>query len=301
MKWSSCLLAIMLCAVITVPMLLGFPGEESDKISVYNTETQETLKLPLEEFLVGVVAAEMPALFEPESLKAQAVAARTYAVSHLQNGEELCTDPAHCQAYADEATLKSRWGANYSAYLSRIEGAVAETAGVIAVYNGEPISAVFHAASSGQTEDGGAVWGTDTPYLKSVASTLPAELNEMETEAVFDRGAFLEALRTLNPAVSDTRPLAGEITRTAAGRVAGITLGGVAFSGIELRTLFSLNSTDFAVNESDTQIFITTRGKGHGVGMSQYGSNELAKAGKSYEEILQHYYQGITLHKLENI
>lgn len=301
MKQGVSFLILFFVVAMVLPLLLGLPNNKSETIEVYDVTAQKQLHLPLEEFVVGVVAAEMPALFEMESLKAQAVAARTYIASRCSNDEAICTDPAHCQAYADKQTLKARWGDNYDTYYDRIQDAVMQTEGIIAVYEGEPIAAVFHAASSGQTEDGGAVWGTDTPYLKSVASTLPAELNELETEAVFDRAAFVDALRTLRPQATDTHPLVQSVTKNDSGRVAEATLGNAVFSGVELRTLFSLNSTDFSVSEDETQVYITTRGKGHGVGMSQYGSNELAKAGKTYEEILSHYYQGITLHKLEKI
>lgn len=301
MKRGLSFFVLFLCGAMLLPMLMGIPREQENAIRVHDTVRDQELKMPLETFLVGVVAAEMPALFETESLKAQAVAARTYIVSRLQNGETLCTDPSHCQAYADKQTLQERWGENYSAYYQRVSEAVKGTEGIIAVYEGEPIAAVFHAASSGQTEDGAAVWGTDTPYLKSVTSTLPAQLNEMETESVFDRNAFLTALRTLHPETQDTSPLVQSVTKTAAGRVDTLTVGNTAFTGLELRTLLSLNSTDFTITEDETQVYITTRGKGHGVGMSQYGCNELAKAGKTYEEILTHYYQGITLHKLEKI
>ncbi len=301
MRRALSFFVLLLGGAMLLPLLIGLPQEPEDIIQVHDHMTDKSLKLPLEEFVVGVVAAEMPALFETESLKAQAVAARTYIVSRLQKGELLCTDPSHCQAYADEQTLKSRWGEHYDAYYQRILKAVKETEGVIAVYEGEPIAAVFHAASSGRTEDGVAVWGTDTPYLKSVESAIPAQLNEMETEAVFERNELLIALRTLHPQVQDTTPLVQEVTKTAAGRVDTITLGNIPFSGLELRGLLSLNSTDFTITEDATQVYITTRGKGHGVGMSQYGCNELAKAGKTYQEILAHYYPGTGLHKLENI
>ncbi len=300
MKRGFIILILLICFATLLPMLTGlFPQTKEGAIAVYDVTTDKTLHLPLEEFLVGVVAAEMPALFEPESLKAQAVAARTYAVSRIQSGESLCTDPSHCQAYAGKDTLKERWGAQFDTYYRRIADAVKATEGEIAVFEGEPIVAVFHAASSGRTENSGDVWTTDTPYLKSVESTLPVALNEMEQETVFDRLEFIHTLNTLRPTAATT-PLAGPITKTESGRVATIVLGNATFTGTELRSLFSLNSTDFTLQESDNQVIVITRGKGHGVGMSQYGCNELAKAGKTYQEILAHYYQGTQLHKLEN-
>lgn len=299
MKRGFLILVSLVCFATLLPMLSGMFPKEKDGITVYQAETDKTIRMPLEEFLVGVVAAEMPALFETESLKAQAVAARTYAVSRLQNGEELCTDPTHCQAYADRNTLKERWGAQFDTYYRRIADAVKATEGEIAVYEGEPIVAVFHAASSGRTENSEDVWSTDTPYLRSVESAIPAELNEMEQETVFDRPDFIHTLNTLRPTAATT-PLVGQVTKTESGRVAEIVLGSATYSGAEIRTLFSLNSTDFTMQESGNQVIIITRGKGHGVGMSQYGCNELAKAGKNYREILAHYYQGTQVHKLEN-
>ncbi|MBQ1935460.1 MAG: SpoIID/LytB domain-containing protein, partial [Clostridia bacterium] len=204
MKRGFLILVSLVCFATLLPMLSGMFPKEKDGITVYQAETDKTLRMPLEEFLVGVVAAEMPALFETESLKAQAVAARTYAVSRLQNGEELCTDPTHCQAYADRNTLKERWGAQFDTYYRRIADAVKATEGEIAVYAGEPIVAVFHAASSGRTENSEEVWSTDTPYLRSVESAIPAELNEMEQETVFDRPDFIHTLNTLRPTAATT-------------------------------------------------------------------------------------------------
>ena len=300
MKRGFLILVSLVCFATLLPMLSGLFARPKEGIAVYQVETDKTLRLPLEEFLIGVVAAEMPALFEVESLKAQAVAARTFAVSRLQSGETLCTDASHCQAYADKDTLKKRWGAQYNTYYRRIADAVKATEGEIAVFEGEPIVAVFHAASSGRTENSGDVWTTDTPYLKSVESSIPAELNEMEQEAVFDRLDFIHKLNSLRPTAATT-PLVGQVTETDAGRVAEIVLGSATYSGTELRSLFALNSTDFTIQESGNQVIIVTRGKGHGVGLSQYGCNEMAKAGKSYREILAHYYQGTQVHKLENL
>ncbi len=301
MRRAISFFALFLCGAMVFPLLSGLSQKQDNTIRVHDVATDKELKLPLETFVIGVVAAEMPALFEEESLKAQAVAARTYIASRLKSGEPLCTDPTHCQAYADKQTLKAQWGEHFDTYYQRISDAVSKTEGVIAVYEGEPIAAVFHAASNGRTEDGEAVWETDTPYLKSVESPLPAHLNGMETETVFDRAELINLLKSLKPSIQDTVPLIQGITKTPSGRVSAIQVGNVSFSGSELRGLLSLNSTDFTVTEDTAQVYFITHGKGHGVGMSQYGCNELAKAGKTYQEILAHYYPQTSLHKLENI
>ena len=257
----------------------------------------ETLELPLEDYLCGVVAAEMPASFPPEALKAQAVAARSFTCSgasaHKHGEAAVCADPGCCQAWLSEEAQRTRWGGDYEANAQHIRAAVMETAGQILCYDGAPVFAAFHSSSAGATEDCGAVWNP-RPYLVSVSSPETAEdvPNFVSTVSCWPTD-FRDTLLSLRPEADFSGPLGawiGEIRRDASGRVSQALLGGAAFSGTELRRLFSLRSTAFELTLSDGLFVFTVTGFGHGVGMSQYGAKVMAEQGADYAEILAHYY-----------
>lgn len=260
------------------------------------------LALPLEEYLVGVLAGEMPASFEPEALKAQAVAARSYtlycASGHRHAEADICAAPAHCQAWLDEAALRRNWGADYEKNLARLREAVEATAGEVLRYRGEPVFAAFHASSAGATEDCGALWSAQ-PYLVSVpspesAETVPHYISRLDCAALDFRDTLLAARPEADFSGAPSDWL-GPLERDASGRVARVTLGGAVFRGTELRSLFALRSTAFTLSYENGEFHFTVTGHGHGVGMSQYGANVLAAEGKNYREILAHYYPGTTL------
>ena len=264
-------------------------GGQVHKISVYD-------------YLLGVVAAEMPVSFEPEALKAQSVAARSYLqraiASPKHDGADICSDSSCCQAYLSEDELRSSWGENYEAYMEKIRAAVTATDGEYLSYDGQPAMAAFHSSSDGETEDSSAIW-SDVPYLVSVSSpetaeTVPNFVSSIESADIDFRDTILylkpEADRT-----GDAGSWVGGVRRSASGRVAAVTIGGVEFTGGELRSLFKLRSTDFDISHADGKFVFTVRGYGHGVGMSQYGADTMAKQGSSYREILSHYYPGTTL------
>lgn len=265
----------------------------------------EVLSLPLEEYLVGVLAGEMPASFEPEALKAQAVAARSYtlycAAGHRHAGADICAEPSHCQAWLDEPTLRRNWGAAYEENLAHLRAAVEATAGELLRYEGKPVFAAFHASSAGATEDCGAVWNPQ-PYLVSVPSPESAEtVPNYVSRACFEALDFRDTLLAARPEADFSGEAAdwlGASARDASGRVAEMTLGGVRFRGTELRSLFKLRSTAFTLEWDGTRFCFTVTGHGHGVGLSQYGANVLAAAGWSYRDILAHYYPGTTLEGL---
>ena len=248
---------------------------------------EEILTLPLEEYILGVTAAEMPADFEPEALKAQAVAARTYALYRAKGGRheeaELCADPGCCQAWLSEEELRRRWGEDYAEKHRKIAAAVQATSGQILCCEGQAIFAAFHSSSAGRTEDCGAIW-SELPYLKSVlspedADTVPNFVTTVERDALDFRDTLLYA-----------RPEADF-----SGAPETFTVGGVTVTAQELRALCDLRSATFEVEcEGETVTFYVT-GYGHGVGMSQYGANVMAKEGASYREILEHYYPGTTV------
>ncbi len=263
-------------------------------------------KMPLETYICGVTAAEMPASFETEALKAQAVAARTYTYSKMNKnipehgGADVCDNINHCKAYLSEEELKSKHGEQWmNEYYPKIKNAVSETAGIIATYDGEPITAVFHSTSSGMTENSKDVWNGDVPYLVSVKSEGEEESPRYTDTAVFSLSDFKNKILSIgNNAVFSDNPQewVGEITHNESGSVNTIVIGGVPFKGTQIRTALGLRSTNFEIAVADS-VKITTKGNGHGVGMSQYGANHMAKLGYTYEQILKKYYTGIKIEK----
>ncbi len=274
---------------------VGF-NESRETISVYSSKTGKVTEEDIEEYLVGVVTAEMPALYEDEALKAQAVAARSYILSKkgTENPDhkdaEVCTDPAHCKAYTALAEAKENWGRDFEKYHNKIKTAVEATKGEYISYNGETAVACFYAVSGGRTENASDVWGGDTPYLRSVES--PGDLNYDNLKASVSVSND-EAMSVLG--VDSLR--IGDVKRTEGGSVKTIQIGGKVFTGTEIRSLFKLNSANFEVQTTDKEVVFTTTGKGHGVGMSQFGANQMAKEGKTYREILCHYYRGVDIEK----
>lgn len=257
--------------------------------------------MPLEDYVLGVVAAEMPASFAKEALKAQAVAARTYTVRKLLHGGcgrcpgGLCTDSAHCQAYAGEEQLRARWGEAYAANHAKVEATVRETAGQVLTYDGTVIEALFHSSSEGSTEDCAHVFAQDLPYLKAVSSPEAEQKSEV-------RLAAADFVARADAAFGDcglkADALAGQVrvsARYESGRVQTLRLGSREVSGTAARRAFSLRSANFSVAVQGGEVIFAVRGYGHGVGMSQRGADALAAAGRGYAEILAHYYTGTTL------
>ena len=243
------------------------------------------LSSELEEYVAGVVAAEMPASFPEEALKAQAVAARTYQVRQMQEAgtKEVLYDVG--QAYVTEKEQWEKWGENTSFYRAKIRKAVAETEGEIMVYDGEPILAAFHAQSAGRTEAAEHVWQAAVPYLKSVESD-----NGETVEVIFSEKELQEKFGSAEISV---------VSRTDAGYVAEVQVGEKIMTGREVREALGLRSSSFSVRKEEDDFIFTVSGYGHGVGMSQHGAAELAERGMDYREILRHYYQDIRFEILE--
>lgn len=255
-------------------------------------------------YLTAVVLSEMPASFEPEALAAQAVAARTFLARQRLAGKhtdcDVCADSACCQAWSSEDTLAEKYGAELPQYWDKASAAVTETAGEILTYDGAPIEAVYFSCSGGSTEAAVAVWGTEAPYLQAVESPGEQDALRYESEAVFSENELRAILSKAAPDISlDSPPdeWFGKPVLTAGGGVASIPIGGVEFTGTQLRSLLGLNSTWFTITYSDGEVVFHVRGFGHRVGMSQYGANAMAKLGFDYRAILQYYYRGT---KIEN-
>lgn len=269
-----------------------------NEITVFNPSDNTTLSMDMEEYITGVVAAEMPASFESEALKAQAVAARTYAMyksSDNSHEADVCTDFAHCQAYLTEEEMHSNWGGGFDEYYNKIKDAVYSTKGEYLSYNDEPIMAVFHSMGGGMTENSGDVWGTQMPYLVSVDSPGEEEAANYNSCVTMTFDEFKEKLITEYPNAKINSYLdVSEPVLTEGGHVKSMIIGSVTVSGSAIRKIFGLRSTKFDISFSDSNVTFSVMGYGHGVGMSQYGANAMAKDGKTYKDILSHYYQGVS-------
>ena len=265
----------------------------------------ETTEISLYDYLVGATAAEMPAAFEPEALCAQVVALRTYVLHHIRiappenhTDADVCGDFGCCAAYDDETALREKWGAEYDHNLARVRNAVYQTDGVYISYESEPILAVFHSSSYRTTTGSEKVWSKPVPYLVGVPSPETEEevtnLKSTVTVSANDFGSTMLAAYPDAKLDSDARTWITDMKIDNSGRVDTITIGGVTLSGTQLRALFALRSTAVSVTVGDEFVF-ETMGYGHGVGMSQYGANIMAKNGASWREIIKAYYTGVAL------
>ena len=261
-------------------------------------------ELAMDEYLWRVVAAEMPASFEQEALNAQAVAARTYTVARqgrvTANHPEadVCTDITCCQAYITPEEAAANWGENAQAYSDKISRAVSETDAQVILYEGEPIQAVFFSSAAGETLDAVEVWGSEVPYLSGVASPEGEEVPNYHTQVTVDAETFRDTLLAEFPGAElsgEPESWLGAVRQNSAGGVAAMTIGGAEVPGTRLRALFGLRSTSFTLTAVGEELTFDVTGYGHGVGMSQYGANTMAKEGADYREILTWYYTGVTV------
>lgn len=307
--YTACLALGLLFAMLGLQRFLlpPPPPEEpsSGEAAVRLLIGEESRELPLEDYLTGVLAAEMPADFETEALKAQAVAARSYTLYCARSGKhagaDVCADSRCCQAWRSDEALRADWGEAYPQRHARIRGAVEATAGEYLRFEGEAVFAAFHSSSAGFTEDCGAIW-SGLPYLVSVstpesAQTVPGYVSVAELSPL----DFRDTLLSVRPEADFTGPpedWVGQLRRDGSGRVAEAVIGGAVFSGVKLRSLFTLRSTAFELEYLDGLFRFTVTGFGHGVGMSQYGANVMASDGADYRAILAHYYPGTELARL---
>lgn len=261
-------------------------------------------EMDINEYLWGVVAAEMPASFELEALKAQAVAARTYALQRTQwtndkhPDADVCGDHTCCQAYISPEKAAANWGKNAEVNREKIAQAVNETGSEVILYDGKLISAVFHSSSASETLAAVEVWGGSVPYLVGVKSPEGDEVPNYHSEVKVDGETFRTKFLAAYPeAKLEGAPSTwfGEAVRTAGGSVAQITVGGVSVKGKDMRSLLGLRSASFSVTADEKDVTFQVTGFGHGVGMSQYGANTMAKEGKGYRDILTWYYTGVSV------
>lgn len=314
-------LLVAVASVMTVMaapiLLLSSPVEEADGALVLFVEDEKINEpvldvktgvsvetIGLEEYLVGVLWAEMPASFHEEALKAQAVAARTVAVRQLESGKhlecDLCTDPNCCQAWLDEESVKRKMGQAFDIYSQKICDAVKSTEGQVLTYDGSLIDAVYFSCSGGKTEAASSVWGNDIPYLQPVLSNGEEWAPKFETEVRISHEEFKEIMHTSCPEGEiEGEPVGwfGEVQYTSGGGVSKMEIGGKWLSGTQLRKMYHLNSTKFYISVEESDIVFYVFGYGHRVGMSQYGANAMAHSGKDYISILEYYYTGATVEK----
>lgn len=282
--------------------------DEGPLIRIYLVKEKRMIELPLEHYIRNVVASEMPSDFHKEALKAQALAARTYIVDRLEKGSfsdmekyggAHVTDTVMHQAFQTDQQLRKKWGKQYQQKMEKVEEAVLSTAGKILTYRGKPIYAAYFSTSNGRTENSEDYFANSYPYLKSVDSswdqqspkfkqTTTLSLKEMvnKLEKKTNKKVAVETIATQKMAVK---------RRTEGDRIDSIMIGDQMFSGREVRESLGLASTDFSWEIMGDRITFQTYGYGHGVGMSQWGAHLLAQSGKTHEEIIKHYYQGVSI------
>lgn len=286
--------------------LKDYDYKQYDTIKLLHKDTNQIEELPLDEYLLGVVSAEMPANFKQEALNAQAVVARTYTIyciSHSSNkhGEaNICDDSTCCQAWISKEDRMARWEENLrESNWNKITMAVNNTSGKIITYNGEVIDAFFHSNSGGATEAPVNVWGgTNYPYLQSVQTSGEDAYSQYSSEVVLSKDELKNKIKEKHSdfTIDYNDKECIKITEyTESGRVKTIKIGNLNLSGVEVRTLLGLKSANFSVNIEGNNIKFSVTGYGHGVGMSQTGADSMAKSGSNYQDIIKHFYTGVEI------
>ena len=273
----------------------GVLVEETSIPNIRVLNGEQILEMQLDDYVSCVVLGEMPVSFEEEALKAQAVAVRTYTLRCIVRGNKhqnahICTESSCCQAFVnlneDSANTEG---------IEKVRNAVSDTAGEVITYHGNLIDATYFSCSGGKTEDAVAVWGASVPYLQSVDSPGEENAAKFESQQIFSVQTFKSKLGLPDDLSVSQNSI--HIVNTAGGGVDSLVVSGYTFSGVEVRSLLSLPSTNFAITVNNEEVILNTKGNGHRVGMSQYGAEAMAVDGKDYKEILAHYYVGTTLEK----
>ena len=288
---------LFLLVIIELVVLVLISPKKDEKLSYkYLTDIYKETdinKVKLENYVIGVVAAEMPATFSFEALKAQAVAARTFAYKKILNNtktyDSIYEDKG--QAYLSNEELIKKWGSNYNKYYDIVSSAVLSTKGEVITYNDDLINAYYFSISNGKTEDSISVFG-EADYLMSVDSQWDLSYSSYSKTMSIDISEFKEILNL------DGDINISDVDRSSTNHVNNITINNKKYNGVEFRKLLNLRSTDFNISIDNDKVNITTNGYGHGVGMSQYGANSMAKEGKTYEDIIRYYYKGVKIIKI---
>ena len=287
------------------------PLFSSEPYKVLITETGEISEVPVEEYVIGAVCAEMPASFETEALKAQAVAAHTYAERQRLKAEfspdpELCgadfsDDTSKYQGFFDNEKIRQQYGENYESYYSKIKNAVSEVLPYIITYQDEPIISAFHSMSSGKTESAENIWGTKLDYLVPVDSSYDKDAPKYLDEISYSGDELKKILESEFNDInldSDFKKWIEIKDISDSGTVLSVNVGDKNISGSNLRDILGLRSACFDVDYKDDKIIFTTKGFGHGVGMSQYGADAMASQGQKWQDIISHYYPHASIVKI---
>ena len=286
---------------ISQPETVATTQVQENVSGIWVLDGETTQWMVLEEYVTGVILAEMPTTYDHDALCAQAVAARTYALKR-QEGEKhpqgaVCTDPACCQAYVSIPEFLD--GKGYESDVTAASEAAKETAGMVLTYEGKLIDATYFHSSGGRTEDALAVWGVDIPYLQVVESPGEEDLEDYSNQSFYTVADLEQMLGRSLPGKPES--WLGWTTYTPGGGVETIMLAGIQYTGTQLRSLLKLNSTAFTIQAEADGLMFTSLGKGHRVGMSQTGAQAMALTGATWQEILAHYYQGTRIDKMEEV
>ncbi len=268
-------------------------------VRILRSKTGQIDEVPLEQYVIGVVAGEMPASFQEEALKAQAVASRSYVMYQIlknRKDDYDVIDTVLNQVYLDQDTLKQKWKDKYDVYYQKIVDAVASTSYEYIVYNGKIAEALFFSTSTGYTENSEDVFVSKVPYLRSVKSEWDKISPVFQEEEIFTREDFLKKLKLSNTSQISVNV----IDSTKAGKIKEIQINEKTYTGKEIASLLGLRSSAFSIDVEKDSVTVSTKGYGHGVGMSQYGAEGMAQEGYSYDEILKYYYTGVELKKIKN-
>ena len=279
-------------------------------INLLHKDTGEVEQVELDTYLCNVVSAEMPADYEIEALKAQAVVARTYTIYKIQNKKhdnaDICDDSNCCQAWVSKETRLSRWEeSKRESNWTKIEQCVNDTKGEIITYEGKPINAFFHANSGGVTELPVNVWGgSNFPYLQVVETAGEEGYTQYSSEVILKEDELIEKLKIKYSDIQidfENDDSIKILEYTDSNRVKTVKFGNHEISGVEARNILGLKSTNFEITKESDRIKFTVKGYGHGVGMSQTGSNTMAKQGSNYEEIIHHFYIGVEIKEINSL
>jgi len=285
----------------TISQAVGENNLESIEL-VYIDDNANEVKINFEDYIIGVVAAEMPALFHHEALKAQSIVSRTYALQKI-NLEKINSEKNYIenisQAFLTIEEMKKLWGDDFVNYYNRISLAVSSTNGEVIFYGGEPIEAVFHATSGGYTENSENIWNVSLPYLKSVDSSFDEEVADFIHRHEFTDNELKQILKSNNSEINFSKySFINEfeiLESSENGYVQKLKIANITYTGVEIRNILNLKSTNFTTEDGNGKIIFVTKGYGHGVGMSQTGANYLSQTGYDYKKIISYYYHDIEI------
>ncbi len=277
--------------------------QESEKISVLQVSSGKVIELTVYDYVLGVIASEMPSSYHKEALKAQAVASYTYALWIKNNADnskgelyDITDDSSKHQNYTNEDELKAKWGEKYESNIAVYKEALNEVLGEYLSYNNEPVLAVYHAISSGTTESSSIVWQSELPYLKSVNAIGDTLSPDYDSQSIFTKEELLSILQNEEADIAESDIFDFSHTQSEnSDYITELSFGDKKFTGIEIMSLFSLSSPNFTLEYSNEKFIFNVKGKGHGIGMSQYSADYMARQGSTYKEILEHFYSGAKL------